>query len=632
MLLNQVVLVAQLASPSFGLRASPSLSRDLPAPPNPEPIDVVELPLPPSTDDDFEGACNLELSAGGTGCIKRQDGLLQSGSFLYDNKHVVVRVNYTGAPAAPNPASIYSGSQIGLVKTDNTTFPNGDPWKCVTCGIPDENAVGIDDTLDYPQVFIDDKRILAGTNIISSGDFGLVSPDCTPERTYIYPIRWNTAINGSGEGGPMRELRLHPDNVHLGFSSFTQVGGKLGQVGYIGRLEFNPAPANGLPLAPRYDLVNVTMLSNSARDMQPLIVDGDKIILNLGTPVVGELRGFSGTGNEVTYVGYPAESCNLDVFAANLVTGKVRRLTAHPDYCDPVDISPDDEWTAAMDTRASERQMFMAGMRGIPPIVDMVTTTVASSTRNNGQRRFFQPFLIDKYGDRGDYFGQQINGAGDGSAGSLNDPNWNGKADPKFSPDGTKVVYWQSLVVSPACGGENPLPCPVSTAPYGRTERVMLATLTSRKPLELSPVGPISDVVPWGTSYKPGTAPDAMYHPPGGVYTVEGASSGYAKATIVEESGLGIVSVAMTYYNYSDDGLSFLNGWENATSANPSVTLNRLDYFSDLVQTGATSSTKLTSQDGFHIEIDVMTNIFDANGTLTTTVDGIPYFQPANGT
>lgn len=633
MLLPELVLLAQFAPFSLAAPTSPSPFGDVPAPPEPEPIEVVELPLPPSTEDVSVGGCTAELSPSGTGCIKVEDGLLQSGSFLRDNKHIVVRVNFTGAPAAPDPASIYTGDQIILVKSDNTTFSNGDAWKCITCGIPEENSVGRANILDYPQAFVDNKRILAGTNIISCGDFDISSEGCTPERAHIYPIRWDTAVNGSGAGGEIRELRLHPDGVHLGFNSFSQIGGKLGQVAYIGRLVFNPSPTTGMPLAPRYDLANVTMLFNSSMDMQPIVIDGNKIKLQLHVPTVGELRGFSGTGQEVTYVGSPIESDNIDVFAANLATGKVRRLTAHPEYCDPVDISPDDKWTAAMDTRASGRQMFMAGMRGIPPITDLVTTTVASSTRNNGQRRFFQPFLIDQYGDRGNYFGQQINGAGDGSPGSLDDPNWNGMADPKFSPDGTMIVYWQTLVVPPACGGENPLPCPVSTAPYGRTERMMLATLTSRKPLDLPAVKPISDFVPWGTPYVPGSVPEARYYPPGGEYTLEGASSGYAKASLVENSDkTGIISISMAYYNYSDDGISFLNGYENATGTNPSITLNVLDYFANLTRTGPENSTKITSEDGFHIEIDVMTNIFVANGTLVTTVDGKEYHQPANGT
>jgi hypothetical protein len=202
----------------------------------------------------------------------------------------------------------------------------------------------------------------------------------------------------------MRELRLHPDNVHLGFSSFTQLDGKLGQLGYFGKLEFNPVPTTGLPLTPRYDIVKVTTLFNPQAP-QPISTQGQELIINTDAISVGELRGFSGRGNEFTYVGYPAESSNLDIFAVSLQSGKVCRITAHPEYIDPIDASPDGKWWAIMDTRGTDRQMFLAGMRNVPPITDLVTSSVTSATRNNGQRRFFVPYVIDNVGDRGSYYG-----------------------------------------------------------------------------------------------------------------------------------------------------------------------------------------------------------------------------------
>ena len=64
---------------------------------------------------------------------------------------------FAKAPAAPDPASIYSGRQLILVKTDGTTFPNGDAWKCVTCGVPAANRVGANLNFDYPEAFRDEQ-------------------------------------------------------------------------------------------------------------------------------------------------------------------------------------------------------------------------------------------------------------------------------------------------------------------------------------------------------------------------------------------------------------------------------------------------------------------------------------------
>ncbi|KAI0860599.1 saponin hydrolase precursor [Xylaria cubensis] len=619
-----------VAASALGVLRARPLAAALPDPPAPEPVEVVELPLPPVA----TGSCTPDINQSGTGCITQGvygEGF-QSGSFLPDGDHIVAYVTFTGAPTAHDPAGIYNGSQIILIKTDGTSFPNGDPWKCITCGVPAENSLGKSDTWDYPHAFRDGRRLLVGTNIVDCGEFLLTDSDCTPERTFIYPIRWNVTPDGSGAGGAIRELRLHPDNVHLGFSSFVTAGGAISQFGYFSRLQFNPSPVVGEPLVARYDLVNVTRLY-SPDNTPPWTVNGDQIVFHPLSNIVGELRGFSGRGGEVSFIGYSTESCNIDVYAADLATGSVRRLTAHPEYVDPVDISPDDQWTAVMDTRGTDRNMFMAGMRGVPPLIDMVASTVASSVRNNHQRRFFELFLIDRYGDRGDYFGQKINEAGSGVAGSgaINDPEWNGRADPSWSPDGTKIAYWQDLTASPACGGLNPLPCYNSTEPGGRFVRFMVAKLTSRKPYVLPEVEPVSDVVPWGTPYVPGDVAPTIPLAAAGMYTLFGTASGSANVVITDNTdSASIKSVAVQYNNYSDNGLNFINGYENYTRSNPSPTLEVGDWYSDLVRSGETNSTKKTSPDGFHVSIDTFLNIFEANGTLITTVGDNVYLQPLN--
>jgi hypothetical protein len=520
------------------------------------------------------------------------------------------------------------------VKTDGTAFANGDAWKCITCGIPDANKQDLNAELDYPQPFRDGKRVLWGSNIVQCAS-QLLDDACRGAATHIYPLYWRNRTEPDAGTGNLRELRLHPDQVHIGFNHIV-LSPVLNQFGYLGRLQFDPTPADGSPRVPRYDIVDVTTLYREAPNAQPWVLDPahpGEVTFDALKPTVGELRGFSKDGTEVAYIGNPKESDNIDVFAANLATGKTRRLTANPEYTDPIDLSPDNQWTVAMDTRGSGRQLFMAAMQGIPPINDMVSVAAVSSVRNNRQRRFFQPYLIDRYGDRGSYQGQQLN-AGNGAPGSTSDPNWNGRADPRWSPDGTSIVYWQSLVSAPACGGTNPLSCPASTEPGGRRTRLMIARLTSRTPTASPVVAPISDVVPWGTPFDPAAPGLVRAHLPAGTYTLRGKVFGTARFTVTENAARSAVaSVSASYTNYSDDGVHVINGTESAAGSTSALTLLTVDWHSNLTLTGCETGNKVTSEPGgFHLEIDLAEPVFQATGTLTTTIDGHVYRQPANGT
>ena len=169
-------------------------------------------------------------------------------------------VRFAGAPAAPDPASIYEGLKIILVKTDGAKFPNGDSWKCVTCGVPAQNAVGTNDAWDYPQSFHDGRRILAGTNII----------DCLPFRAGGQAMHCRTSshlsdsLGSSGrwfrQGRNIRELRLHPDDIHLGFNSIPFHEANLINSGILAVLNSTRRLNPVSPLAPRYELVHVSRL------------------------------------------------------------------------------------------------------------------------------------------------------------------------------------------------------------------------------------------------------------------------------------------------------------------------------------------------------------------------------------
>jgi hypothetical protein len=630
------VLIAGFASP---LQQQPtfehgSLSRQHHGPtPRPEPIEIASIPLPPVVGSIEPGACSYAVNSHGTGCIGQSTGL-QAGTFFPDGNHILVTLKFAGAPPALDPRSVYSGQHLVILKANATSFPNGDTWKCLTCGVPDGHTGNLTGTdYAYPQVFPDGRRILAGSFILDCGQTSLISEECGPDQVFIYPIRLENKADGSGPGASVRELRVHPDGLHIGFNVFSFLGDRLGQTAYIGRLCFNASPSTGLPSGPRYDLADVNQLYDP-NALQALSTDGDKLIINRDAVTIGELRGFSGTGQEVLYLGYPQESCNIDVFAAHLTTGKVRRLTSHPGYVDPVHMSADDKSIVIMDTRGNDRTTFMAGLRGVPPIMDQVTTTACSSVRNNGDRRFFQPYLLDCHGDHDGYYGQEINSASSGvpGSGAVDDPEWNGRADPWFSPDGTRILYWQAKTVSPACGGANPLPCYNSTEPDGRTERVMVAHLTSRAPIKPRHVLPIPDTIPWALPYVAGAPAPLRQYPKPGNYTLAGLASGHASVSLLENTPkTHLRTVSVRYRAFSNDGRSFLHGTQSATEDVEQLTLNKLEWHSNLTWTGKYEGSQVTSPDGFRMSIDALKNLFEANGTLETVVGGVEYGQPENG-
>jgi hypothetical protein len=592
-----------------------------PAPPAPEKIVLDRLPLPPTITSNDPGACTKQVNPKGSGCIT---AVGQSGGYI-DPADVITLATFAGAPAAPDPASVYTDQQLIIVKTDGSTFANGDAWKCLTCGTPAANQQGRNKDASYPQPFNDHKRILLGPNVLDCSPHLLTDDSCTPDQVHIYPIRWNTHADGSGNGGNIRELRINPDNVHLGFNHVKLTGATYDQFGYYGRLQFDPAPTTGTPTVARYDIVDVTALFDPAPEQQGVHADPahpGTLAINPLSREVGEFRGWTKDGREAVYIGYPSESDNIDVFAVDLFSGKVRRLTADPEYVDPLDMAPDGNGGVYLDTRGSGRQLFVAGMRGIPPLNDLITTGPVSSVRNAGDRRFFQPFLIDNYGDRGTYDGQQLNPT-DTGPGGLGDPNWNASADPRWSPDGTTITYAQ--IAAPGA---------TSTEPGGRRSRLIIAHLTDRTPYAYTPPATLPDQIGWGTPYKAGDPEPTRPLAPAGTWTLPGQKSGSAKVIITHDDAKAIMSkVEVTYANYSDDDTHIINGTESVeTLPDSTQTTTKTLWHSNLTLSGTHTGTKVTSEPGgFTLTIDLLTNHFDAVGTLTTTIDGTAYKQPANG-
>ena len=616
----------------------PEVAQNPPAP-APEPVAIRKLPLPPAAPTSSDGSVIPGGCEYSTGCISpapventSAGGVYEGPSFMWDNEHVLLPIEFAGE----REGSIFAGEQVIAIKTtEGATFPNGDPWKCITCGVPPENRVGANAELDHPQAFHDGKRIKAGMNIIDCGEHAVTDAACTPEETHIFAIRSPTGANGIISP---REHRLSPDDSTLGFSqfSFADVEQGPGQFCYAGRLQFNPAPSGGEPA--RYDLVDVYRLFNLAMEAAPWRLDPNnagEILYTRNTQSCGELRGFSADGKEIYGINSPEWANHVDLFATDLATGETRRMT-RTEYVDPATPSPDGEWLLAMDVNVSQRSHFLAAMDGLPPLNDLVTIALVSQVRNNRDRRFFQPMLIDRYGQRGDYQGQQINGGFNDGPGGISDPNWNGRADPAWSPDGTSIVYWQSLVTSPECGGPNPLPCPESSEPGGLRVRLMLALLTDREPQAIAGPSPVPTIGSWAQRYADFRPSPVRPTLPSGTYTLRGKVDGTATVTVLNPTGKRVKEISVSYDNYADDCRVF-NGSERAVEE---AEISPFQYedtlYSNITMSGCETGTKITRDsngtEGGGTTMSAIGNVFQATGSLTTTIDGEEFTQPLPGT
>ena len=137
--------------------------------------------------------------------------------------------------------------------------------------------------------------------------------------------------------------------------------------------------------------------------------------------------------------------------------------------------------------------------------------------------------------------------------------NWNTTSEAWWSQDSTKIIYREQNFGGAA----------TTVEPGGRNTRLVIARLIDRQPKPYTPPAPISDVRPVGDAVhtgRPGTVARKQRCRRQGTYTVRGAVFGTAEVTLQQNlSGPQplISDVAVSYDNFSYDGINVINGTEH---------------------------------------------------------------------
>ena len=473
-------------------------------PPAPEPVVRAVLPVPDGVDPDT----------------------VTDASFHPNGEHVIWAAKLTGE----------SDFRIMISKIDGSEF------NCLTCPLEGLPFVKLD-------IFSDGRRIVVGNQVIAGLPFPLPYPspfpgfetvpilectpsllDCqTPELVFVR-VPFDPDDPALFPNQRVREFRISPDGVHLGWTQIRD-DSLLGLVPVAGELRRE---------ADHYELDNVEVLTPLKSPMEPRPDGG----FDFKPPNAGEIKNFLNGG--ATFALLTEDfAINSDAGRVDMATGQVERLTHHPDYDEPIDVSPDDRWLVVGSKRNQDATLDVTAAFGLVPRPNFVLLAGSqlistwAFAGNSGLNRGLDTWLIDRLGARGDYIGQNLS----------DDVCYGGREREQWNADGTRVAKREQIrpvmASDPQCHG---LP----------TRRVVVYELTSRAPVppeDRFPIVPTPDA-PWAggitdVKNRPGLDP--------GLYVVPGRVFGEAFVEYMENA------VSVEYRNYSDDGLIVLDGVESHT-------------------------------------------------------------------
>jgi hypothetical protein len=412
--------------------------------------------------------------------------------------------------------------------------PDGSDFACLTCG------AGLVAPVRSLRPFEDGARVLVNSGNGASPSWRVL--ECTPsvadcQSAQILPIELPANPDPTSPTLQYRVPHVTRDGEHF---VWTEVRGRpLGNfVASLGRLERE---------ADRYVVRGARVI---APPLGTLALGDDPLLWQRLAANYEAKEAQPRGGRDYVIAGTP-EAGHYDNVALDLETGEVRRLSRHPDHDEGVELSPDEAWMVTGSARGNERLEFL-GLVPRPPYIEGMAFSVhfvgvagqpsdgAGNPGGDPRERdcYLEPWLLDRWGERGDYLGQELLApAPDGFEPSP------GVA---WHPDGTKLLLMESRWKRLTPPGEMP------------ETRLRLVRLTSRVPLDPAAVVP---AVPtpepgWAIRYEDWVVPDST-----GVTVIAGRVSGTATLTHELPNVLS-GALQVDYERYSDDGERVLDGFE----------------------------------------------------------------------
>lgn len=452
---------------------------------------------------------------------------------------------------------------------------------CLTCGVPIPGIAEAErPNIGKPQVVSDGTRVLFRSGerpdsenenplALFSGDAGMFRYyflECAPsvvqcDEAEIVPI--NLPSEGLGSLTQNREARISPDHDWLAWTEVRTDGTRM-TMGRLRREADGYALDDLLVINPSYDLRGGD--SDEWRKAMPLY----------------EFKNFA-AGGRIAYYASFQDAQNYDVWRLDLATGERRRVTTDVEWNEGTVTSPDGTSFVNGSSRGRARMAPFAQLSR-PPYVDfgVYVLTGRYSLGGDNRRCLLEPWLLDATGQSGEYFGQPIN--------PENEPGWGSHGPGSWSLDGTRYAFWERNYA----GGD-----PES--------RAVVAHLPARTPSPAT-APPLTPRPSWATPRDEwnGAIDDI------GTFVIRGKHSGRAVLTLANVNP-NTTSASVTYLNYSDDGQSYLNGYE--TSVNPFALLAGT-WKADLRLSGA--------HRGF-LKADVSSQQKNLQGTLVSEYDGVRY-------